>query len=40
MTQFICEHCGFEMDYDEDPSELIECEECGELMTGIEDDIL
>lgn len=38
MTLFICEKCGFEMDYDEVPSELIECDECGELMTGIEDE--
>lgn len=39
MTQFVCEHCGFEMDYDEDVNELIECDEYGELMTGREDEI-
>ena len=33
MTQFVCEHGGFEMDYDEDPTGLIECDECGEIMT-------
>lgn len=38
MTTFICEHCGFETDYDELPTEIIECEECGEFMTGIEDE--
>lgn len=35
MTLFIYEKCGFEMDYDESPSELIEYDECGEMMTGI-----
>ena len=34
---FICESCGFEMDYDEDINEIIECEECGAFMTGVED---
>lgn len=39
MTIFICENCGFEIDYDEAPSELIDCDECGELMTGLEDEL-
>lgn len=30
--RFVCENCGFEMDYDEDPNEIIDCEECGEPM--------
>jgi len=37
MTLFVCENCGYEIDYDESPYELIECEECGEIMTGIEE---
>ena len=36
MTTFMCEASGFEIDYDEDPTELIECDECGEFMTGID----
>lgn len=39
MTQFVCEKCGFEIDYDEDPSAIIECDECGEVMTARDDDI-
>ena len=35
---FICENCGFEMDYDEDENAIIECEECGEPMTAIPED--
>jgi len=30
---FICESCGFEMDYDEVETEIIECEECGNILT-------
>lgn len=37
MTWFVCESCGFEIDYDENVNELIECDECGELMTGRDD---
>lgn len=38
MTIFVCEACGHEVDYDELPTEIIDCEECGEPMTGMEDD--
>ena len=37
MTMFICEYCGFEMDYNEDPNEMVDCEECGGVMVGVED---
>ena len=37
MTIFMCKACGFEIDYDESSYKCIECEECGGLMTGIED---
>ena len=37
MTMFTCENCGFEMDYDEDINETIECEERGEFMVGVEE---
>ena len=30
--RFACVDCSFEMDYDEDPNELIDCEECGGIM--------
>ena len=30
--RFVCVDCSFEMDYDEDPNELIDCEECGGIM--------
>ena len=30
--RFVCEECEFEMDYDEDPNEIIDCEECGGIM--------
>ncbi len=26
--RFVCESCGFEDDYDEDPGDVIECGEC------------
>ena len=29
---FICVNCEHEMDYNEGPNEIIECEECGGLM--------
>ena len=29
---FICEDCGFEMDYNECVTEILDCEECGGLM--------
>ena len=34
--RFVCENCGFEMDYDEDLNEIVECEECGGNMYGDE----
>ena len=34
--RFVCENCGFEMDYDEDATEIIFCEECGGNMYGDE----
>jgi len=30
--RFVCEDCGFEMDYDEDENEIVECDECYERM--------
>ncbi len=36
--RFICEHCGFEMDYDEDPGDIIDCDECGGPMYADEED--
>lgn len=35
---FICEHCGYEMDYDEDENAIIECEDCGEYMVAVPED--
>ncbi len=35
--RFICEDCGFEMDYDEDLDEIIECDECDGYMRGVDD---
>jgi len=35
--RFVCENCGFEMDYDEDASEIIDCEECGKIMFADEE---
>ena len=32
MMRFLCEECGFECDYDEDETEIIDCEECGCMM--------
>lgn len=34
---FICEDCGYEMDYDEDPNEIVFCNECGGNMYGVEE---
>jgi predicted nucleic acid-binding Zn ribbon protein len=34
--RFVCENCGFEMDYDEDLNEIVICEECGGNMYGDE----
>ncbi len=36
--RFVCESCGFEDDYDEDPNDIIECGECGGLMYADEND--
>ncbi len=35
---FVCECCGFEMDYDEDHAAIIECDECGKFMYADEED--
>jgi len=35
--RFVCESCGFEMDYDEDVSEIIDCEECSGTMFADEE---
>lgn len=37
MTLFTCVQCGEEIDYDEDPSEIIDCE-CGSYMICSEED--
>lgn len=29
---FICDECGFEMDFDEGPNEIIDCTECDGMM--------
>ena len=36
--RFVCESCGFEDDYDEDPDDVIECDGCGGFMYADEDD--
>lgn len=30
--RFVCDECGFEMDYDEDADAIIDCDECGAVM--------
>ena len=37
--RFVCENCEFEMNYDEDPNEIIDCKECSGLMYADEGDI-
>ncbi len=36
--RFVCESCGFEMDYDEDHTEIIECDECDGFMYADKED--
>lgn len=31
---FICNDCGFEMDFDEGEDELVDCDECGGFMSA------
>lgn len=38
QMRFVCENCGFEMDYEEDENEIIECEECGNSMFSDEEE--
>jgi len=40
MTIFVCEHCRNEIDRDEDVKKFIECNKCGEIMTGKDDKLL
>ena len=36
--RFVCDKCGFECDYDEDPTCIVECEECDGIMYADEED--
>ncbi len=36
--RFVCNQCGFEMDYDENQTDIIECEECNGIMYADEDE--
>ncbi len=36
--RFVCANCGFEMDYDEDTFDVVECVRCSDFMYSDEDD--